>query len=493
MDLSVVFGLLIIVDLISMRFIPADKPVTKFAIRSLFFSIETLLIVLLIGSPFRPVYKTNHASREIWLQILLCAWWLLLSRGLIQFLRLPTALRKTSAENKLLLDIVAGSIYVCSALAVMSFVFGLPLKGLVATSGIIAIVLGLALQSTLGDLFSGISLSIEKPFQLGDEILLEGGVEGEVVELNWRSTHVRNAANDVVIIPNSAIAKMRIQNHSSGSKRHSGSLTVVVDSMNEPEMALELLKQAAMTCPCILDFPAPSVAATAFQGDRITYEIYFNTSTFASAGDARTELITQLYKRASPRISSPDGGTPAKTNRFVDFPILFYNEKQAIDHLCVFQTLSSEERRSLDQQSVTHHFRPGDRLLEQGARVESMYFIFSGIVQVTRQVQDGRELIARKLGPGDYYAEYSLLTGVESQATFTALTSGILLEWTAAQLKPILTARPELADRLSYSLAALQLRLANFEKDATYHAEIHQSHLLSRIRGFFHVDGAHQA
>jgi small-conductance mechanosensitive channel len=59
----------------------------------------------------------------------------------------------------------------------------------------------------LGDLFSGISLSIEKPFKLGDQILLEGGVEGEVIKLNWRATHIRNGANDVVVIPNSAIAK----------------------------------------------------------------------------------------------------------------------------------------------------------------------------------------------------------------------------------------------------------------------------------------------
>ena len=490
MDLSIVLVLLIIADLIAIRFIPNNRPVTKFAIRSLFFSVETVLIVFLIGSPFLPVYKNMGASREIWLQILLCAWWLLLSRELILFLRLPTVLRRKSAENELLFDIIVGSIYVCSALAVMSFVFGLPLKGLLATSGIIAIVLGLALQSTLGDLFSGISLSIEKPFRLGDQILLEGGVEGEVIELNWRATHVRNAANDVVVIPNSAIAKMRIQNHSSGSKRHSGSLTVVVDSMNEPETTLELLKQAAMTCPSILELPGPSVAATAFQGDRITYEIYFNTPTFTSAGDARTELIAQLYKRA--RISSPDDHrTPATTNRFADFPILFYHENQAVDHIPVFETLSSDERRSLDQPSVTHHFRAGDRLLKQGDSVESIYFIFSGIVQVSRRVQDGRELNAQKLGPGDYYAEYSLLTGMESQATFTALTSGIMLEWSATRLKPILTARPELATCLSHSMARVQLRVANFDKETSHHAEIHQSHLLSRIKEFFHVDGTH--
>jgi small-conductance mechanosensitive channel len=492
MDLSIFFGLLIVVDMVVVRFIPTHKPVTRLAVRSLFFSIETVIIISLVGSPLMPVYKTPHASREIWLQILLCAWWILLSRELILFLRLPTALRTKSAENELIFDVIAGSIYVCTALAVMSFVFGLPLKGLVATSGIIAIVLGLALQSTLGDLFSGISLSIERPFQLGDQILLEGGVEGEVIELNWRATHLRNGANDIVVIPNSAIAKMRIQNHSAGSKRHSGSLAVVVDSMNEPEMTLGLLKQAAMSCSSILEDPTPSVAATAFQGDRIIYEISFNASTFASAGDARTELITQLYKRAISRISSSDQPPTAATNRPTDLPILFYNKNQAIDHIRVFETLSSDERRSLAQQSVVHQFRTGDQLLKQGDRVESVYFILFGIVQVTRRVQDGRELKARRLGPGDYYAEYSLLTGVESHATFTALTCGVLLEWNAEHLKPILAARPELANSLSHSLATIQLLLADFDKDASRHPEIHQKQLLSRIRHFFHVDGTQQ-
>jgi len=61
-------------------------------------------------------------------------------------------------------------------LAMVGFVFGLPLQGIVATSGVIAIVLGLALQNTLGDVFSGLSLSVAKPYDIGDAILLEDGV-----------------------------------------------------------------------------------------------------------------------------------------------------------------------------------------------------------------------------------------------------------------------------------------------------------------------------
>ena len=111
------------------------------------------------------------------------------------------------------------------------------------------------------DVFSGLSLSVEKPYDVGDAILLEGGVEGKVVQINWRSTHLRNSENDVVIIPHSSMAKMRIQNHSAVTARHSGNLSVLVDSRNEPELALEILKQAAMVCPAILEEPAPSVAA----------------------------------------------------------------------------------------------------------------------------------------------------------------------------------------------------------------------------------------
>ena len=147
MTLALVFCIAIVADLVILRFIPVRRRIARFVCRSIFFAIQTALIVALVGWPLRP--------------------------------------------------------------AMMGFVLGLSLQGLQATSGIIALVLGLALQSTLGDVFSGISLSIEKPYRVGDEILLEGGAEGEVIEMNWRSTHLRNGANDIVIVPNSHIRQLR--------------------------------------------------------------------------------------------------------------------------------------------------------------------------------------------------------------------------------------------------------------------------------------------
>jgi small-conductance mechanosensitive channel len=482
MDLSLVFCFAVVADALIVRIIPTGRRVARFVCMSIFFAIHTVLIVALVGSPLQPVYKPKDLPREFWLQILTSCWWVLAARYLISFFAMAAVLRSTEREYKLLSDIIAGSIYICSALAMMGFVFGLSLQGLLATSGIIAIVLGLALQNTLGDVFSGISLSIAGAYRIGDDILLEGGAEGEVIEMNWRSTHLRNGANDVVIVPNNAIAKMRIQNHTAGTRRYSGNLPVTVDSRNEPETAIEILKHAAMACPSILEHPEPSAAATEFTADRITYNISFSTHSFASAGEARSQLITQLYKRARPVVGQcKPAGEIARDSLF------FFGENELFNHLPLLETLSDTEKTDLHGKITRHHFQAGEELLTQGKTTEAMHFVFSGTIQVTRRVQDGRVLNVRKVGPGDSFGEVSLLTGMPPSQTFTAVTSGLLLELRSEHLKPILQSRPELAESLSHSAARLHQFVAMFDRAAIQPIVIEQRDLLSRIKNFFRL------
>jgi small-conductance mechanosensitive channel len=478
-DLSLILGCAIVADAIILKLIPPRKQVARFVCMSVFFAVDTALIVALIGSPLNPVYRPQDLPREFWLQILACCWWGLAARELISFLALLTTLRRAAMENKLLFDVIAGTIYVCAALAMMGFVFRWPLQGVLATSGIIAIVLGLALQSTLSDVFSGISLTIEKPYRLGDEILLEGGIEGEVIQVNWRSTHLRNGANDVVVIPNSAIAKMRIQNHTAGSKRYSGSLTVTVDARNEPEFTMEILKQTAMTCPAVLEHPPCTVAPTEIKGDWITYEICFSASLFTAAGEARSQLIAQLYKR----------GRPAATQgAVISSPIFLFPENEVLDHLPLLEPLTPSEKAELSAKIIRRHFQAGEQLLAQDEKTESVHFIYSGVIQVTRQIQDGRILKVLRLGPGDTYGEISLLTGAPSSGTFAALTSGLLLESKSEDLKPILEARPALTESLSHSVAKAQQFVTTFDRSAIQPAVIEPHDLLWRIRNFFRLN-----
>jgi small-conductance mechanosensitive channel len=476
-DFALIFVCSIVADAVTSKLIPRRRRLARFIVISIFFAFDTFLVIALIGSPLYPVFHPRDLPRTFWLQILTCCWWALAGRELIFFLPLVTALRRTAIESKLMFDVLAGSIYVCASLAMMGFVFRWPLQGLLATSGIVAIVLGLALQSTLGDLFSGISLTIEKPYWLGDQILLEGEVEGEVIEVNWRSTHLKNRANDVVVVPNSAIAKMRIQNHSAGSKRYSGTLMVRVDSRNEPEFTIQILKQAAMTCTAVLEHPACTVAATELRADRITYEVCFSTSSFTAAGEARSQLVAQIYKRARPTVRDALNSSP----------IFLFSENEVLDRLPLLEPLTPSEKAILNKKIIRRHFQAGGELLAQGEKTESIHFIYSGVIEVRRRVPDGRTLKMLRLGPGDTYGEISLLTSMQSSRTFTALTSGLLLEIKSEDLKPIIEARPELMESLSHSAAKLQHFVTIFDQSAIQPSLIEPHHLLWRIKNFFRL------
>ena len=137
-------------------------------------------------------------------------------------------------EGKLVQDVLSGIIYLAAAFGIIAYVFDLPVQGLLATSGAIAIVLGIALQSNLNDVFSGIVLSLSGPYRPGDWINIEGGTEGRVIEMNWRATHVLTSRHDLAIMPNSIIAKSKIVNVSFPSSIHEITVAVQLSSQTSP-------------------------------------------------------------------------------------------------------------------------------------------------------------------------------------------------------------------------------------------------------------------
>lgn len=469
-----IFGATLAVDTTISWFIPQERRVARLGLATFFLFIYSVLIVAHLGSPLHPLIAASDLPHRLLLQLLFCVWWGAAAREAVLLLTLPRALNRATRENEILFDILATGIYVCAGVAVLTVVFKLPVTGLVATSGILAIVLGLALQNSLGDVFSGLALSVEKPFQIGDQIRLDGGVEGKVIQINWRATHLLNGANDLVVIPHSLMAKMQFQNHTALSTLHGADLRVTVDSRNEPDFVREVLKHSAMACPAIVEDPAPSVVATDIKGRRISYKISFSTATIGLADKAKSQLIAQIYRRARPVHSITPVG-----------PIYFFGEESIFDHVALFAPLSSEEKKALNAKIRRRHFQAGDKLLMQGNAPDSIQYLFSGLVQISRKLEDGREVKGRKLGPGDSFGAISLLTGSPTEVSLTALTTGLLVGLCSEDLKPLITSRPELAEALS-AMAAKQrqyLDHVNQQDDS-----LEPTDILSRIRNFFQLD-----
>ena len=113
-----------------------------------------------------------------------------------------------------------GLLYI-SALFIGLMIFlnlrGVSITGLYLSTGAAAALVAFALQRTLGDLFSGIALSIEHPFRLGDWVELNDGTQGQIIDINWRATRIRAWDNATIIVPNSELAQQNIKNlHGAG-------------------------------------------------------------------------------------------------------------------------------------------------------------------------------------------------------------------------------------------------------------------------------------
>jgi small-conductance mechanosensitive channel len=174
-------------------------------------------------------------SSSLWMHAVGGIWWLMGARVLVALMSLTLKYNRRWREARLFPDLTAAAIYTAAVSVVLISVLALPIGGLLATSGVLAIVLGLALQNTLADVFAGIAFGIEAPFNVGDRISLGDKIEGTVVQMNWRSIRILTDGDDVAIVPNSVVAKSEIVNRSSPTRVRSAFIELSCPATSNPE------------------------------------------------------------------------------------------------------------------------------------------------------------------------------------------------------------------------------------------------------------------
>jgi small-conductance mechanosensitive channel len=167
------------------RLNPARPLWLRLVARFVIFGGVTWLIQRSVGVPAVSASSLTPGI-QIWAQLAEIGWWLLGARTAVGIMRLIVVLEGRPRQTKIVSDLLAGATYTATTLAIINYVLRVPIGGLIATSGVIAIVLGLALQSTLSEVFSGIAMGLEHPYKPGDVLSVEGGIEGQVVQIGWR-------------------------------------------------------------------------------------------------------------------------------------------------------------------------------------------------------------------------------------------------------------------------------------------------------------------
>lgn len=135
-----------IAGIVVWHLIPRRRANTRLVVQIAFF---VVMSAILVGNDIAPHrFEGDSALLLVSAKLL---WWVHLAWAMIGFVRIYLVFEGWPGEARLLQDLVVGVVYLGTALSVLAFVFGVPIGTLVATSGVIAIILGLALQNTLGD------------------------------------------------------------------------------------------------------------------------------------------------------------------------------------------------------------------------------------------------------------------------------------------------------------------------------------------------------
>jgi small-conductance mechanosensitive channel len=169
---------------------------------------------------------------------------------------------------------------------------------LIATSAVTSLVLGLALQPILGNFFAGLVLTVERPFRINDWIRVGGptGTEGRVVDITWRTTHVRTRDNDNLIIPNGKIAELEVLNYFYPHPLHMERILVGVHYRTPPHRVERAVLDAVARVEGLVENPSSQCFMLHFDDSAITYEIRVWTEDIAALPRIRNQVHREIWE-----------------------------------------------------------------------------------------------------------------------------------------------------------------------------------------------------
>src|SRR5882757_6349808 len=436
-----------------LRRYPAGRLVFQFV----FFAGLTALLYHHDIVPYVIAPGDTPAFERIFLALAKVIWWVNAVWVLTSFTRIFLIFERRPHESRLMQDVVVGVIYLGGALSVLAYVFNVPVGTLIATSGVFAIILGLALQNTLADVFSGIALNLSRAYKVGDWIVLSDGNQGRVVETNWRGTSLLNAANDLVVLPNSSLAKAQVTNLSSPTRSHGVKLRVRMMPTVAPSAISAVMRNVLLSSNAILSTPEPSVEITSLDAQAIEFELAFRVRDFASASAARNEVYDLIYRHARA------AGLPLAQPKEAAGVFVGQSQPAApvapkaialrlVDTLPLLASLTEAEKQALAETMTRKTYRKGEVLVEEGAQLSSLVIIRTGVVGVSCHSEEG-ELELRRLAPGDYFGEGGLVPSACETATVRALTFTVVYEVDQAALARLVQDRPSIADEIKQTLS----------------------------------------
>jgi small-conductance mechanosensitive channel/CRP-like cAMP-binding protein len=376
---------------------------------------------------------------------------------------------------------------------------GFDLSAFALSSAAATAALGFALQDVLKNVFAGIALQTEQPFDLGDWLEVDGSAR-QVIQMSWRSTQMRDNLGVEYREPNANLVAARITRLGSGAVPVGFAVHVGVTYGSPPGRVKQSLERAAREAEGVIAQPPPQALVVGFGESAVQYELRYWSDRPQNVARVRDHVLTRVWyqlHRDGWTIPFPIRTVQIESQRRIAADKAEWRAARAdglIASTDLFAGLDPAARRRLAAGARQLYFDTGEQLVVEGESGDSLMLLSRGAVTVSKRAVHGTAPVQlAELGAGSYFGEMSLLTGAPRSATVTADGPVEVFVLDREALAPILESDPAIAETLSRRLtertAATDARLEEKREIARVAGDSDQMSLLRRIRGFFKLGG----
>lgn len=419
--------------------------------------------------------------------------WMVLVIAIVRFIAyliLKTAYRnsKEPEVSSLIKTVSSIIIYIVAFFIIFQTQYpGVELTPLFTGSTILGIVVGLAVQETLGNLFAGLALQADQPFQVGDVISIGSSGTGVVETISWRGVKIRTFQNKLLIISNSVLGKEFIE---VAPKTNLNARLVFFNTEYEysPARTIQIVRDAVRHVENVSSKLRPIVRIRNLGDNGIDWEVKYWLEDYALYNETDA-LVRQriwyvfnrenivfafpamtLHRAAGPQEVLPEEAINTITNHLNRVPI--------------FAPLSDEETEKLANASKSRIYAPGEAIVHKGKEGNSMFVILSGSVKV--QIPEGTyQKTVGKLAKDDFFGEMSLLTGEPRSASVIAEEETEVLQIKKEALKPIFENNPDLVKTVCEIIEDRRELLAATQQITQEESLHNRKSVMRSIKNFF--------
>lgn len=318
------------------------------------------------------------------------------------------------------------------------------------STGVLAAILAFATQQTLGDFFAGLTLSIESPFKLGDWIVLEDGTEGGVIDINWRTTRLRQWDNATLVVPNSVLAKTRIRNLHDKRHGYSPWYMVRVSADHDPRAVKVLLLEAALRCKRTVPGTIPTIRLADATQVPYAYMVWVHFPNYPAMFAGREELFREIH--TSLNAAGIQVAADAQEVRYARADRAHMEPPNVLTALKSLDFASFLDDANLEAIAGMSHrafFETGSVILDEGQHAGSVHIIASGVVEVTVTAQNGRNHTVEELTPGQYFGLAAMLTCEPAAMQYAARTDVSIIRVDIDCLRKVVGNRAEITAKFA--------------------------------------------